>query len=143
MTQTYSDDFIRDILSETKTVALVGYSEKPERASNKVANFLADKGYRVIAVNPGLAGQAFRGEPIVGSLAEIPEGEPVDMVDIFRRSEAVGPVVDAALAHLSGLKTVWMQVGIENAEAQAAAEAKGVKVVQDRCPKIEHPRLIG
>ncbi|HBZ42489.1 MAG TPA: CoA-binding protein [Maritimibacter sp.] len=143
MAQTYDDAFIRDILDTTKTIALVGYSEKPERPSHRVANFLASKGYRVIPVNPGQAGKEALGETIVATLSDIPDEIEVDMVDIFRRSDAVGPVVDEALAALPNLKTIWMQLGVENEDAAATAEAKGVKVVMDRCPAIEHPRLIG
>lgn len=143
MAQTYDDAFIRDILDTTKTIALVGYSEKPERPSHRVANFLASKGYRVIPVNPGRAGKEALGETIVATLTDIPDEIEVDMVDIFRRSDAVGPIVDEALAALPNLKTIWMQLGVENEDAAEAAEAKGVKVVMDRCPAIEHPRLIG
>lgn len=142
MAQTYDDAFIRDILTRTKTIALVGYSEKPDRASHKVARYLADRGYRVIPVNPGQAGKQALGETIVASLCDIPDDVTVDMVDIFRRSEAVGPVVTEALDALPGLKTVWMQLGVENEEAAQAARARGVDVVMDRCPKIEYPRLM-
>lgn len=143
MTQTYSDDFISRILSETKTIALVGWSPNEARPSNRVARFLAAKGYRVIPVNPGQAGKDALGETVVASLSDIPKDWPVDMVDIFRRSEAVGPVVDEALEALPGLKSVWMQLGVVNEEAAAAAKAAGVDVVMDRCPAIEYPRLLG
>ncbi|MBV7378179.1 CoA-binding protein [Maritimibacter dapengensis] len=141
MAPEYNDSYISDILTRTKVIALVGYSAKPERPSHRVAHFLASKGYRVIPVNPGLAGQEALGETVVASLSEIPADVKVDMVDIFRRSEDVGPVVDEALAALPDLKTIWMQLGIENAEAAAKAEAKGVDVVMNRCPAIEIPRL--
>lgn len=143
MTQSYSDDFISGILTDTKTVALVGWSPNPDRASHKVAAFLAGQGYRVIPVNPGQAGQEALGETVVASLADIPKDWPVDMVDIFRRSDAVGPIVDEAMEHLPALKTIWMQLGIENEDARDAAQAAGLNVVMDRCPKIEHPRLLG
>lgn len=143
MAQTYSDDFISGILTSTKTVALVGWSPNEARPSNRVARFLAAKGYRVIPVNPGQAGQEALGETVVASLSEIPKDWPVDMVDIFRRSEAVGPVVDEALEALPGLKTIWMQLGVENEAAAEAARAAGVDVVMDRCPAIEYPRLLG
>ena len=133
------DTAIADILRTTRTVALVGWSPNPARASHGVARFLAARGYRVIPVNPGHAGQVVLGETVRASLAEI--SEPVDMVDIFRRSEAVLPVVQEALAALPGLKTVWMQLGVENADAAALAEARGLQVVQNRCPAIEIPRL--
>ena len=133
-----TDAKIRSILTEVKTIALVGWSPKPDRPSHRVAAYLAAQGYRVIPVNPGAAGQTALGETVRASLAEI-EG-PVDMVDIFRRSEDVPPVVEAALK-LPGLKAIWLQLGITNAQAAAKAEARGVQVVQDRCPAIEIPRL--
>jgi predicted CoA-binding protein len=133
-----TDAKIRSILTEVKTIALVGWSPKPDRPSHRVAAYLAARGYRVIPVNPGAAGQIALGETVRASLAEI-EG-PVDMVDIFRRSEDVPPVVEAALK-LPGLKAIWMQLDITNAQAAAEAEARGVQVVQDRCPAIEIPRL--
>lgn len=133
-----TDAKIRSILTEVKTIALVGWSPKPDRPSHRVAAYLAARGYRVIPVNPGAAGQIALGETVRASLAEI-EG-PVDMVDIFRRSEDVPPVVEEALK-LPGLKAIWMQLGITNAQAAAEAEARGVQVVQDRCPAIEIPRL--
>jgi predicted CoA-binding protein len=133
------DIAIADILRTSRTIALVGWSPNPARASHGVARFLAARGYRVIPVNPGHAGQVVLGETVRASLAEI--SDPVDMVDIFRRSEAVLPVVQEALAALPGLKTVWMQLGVENADAAALAEARGLQVVQNRCPAIEIPRL--
>jgi predicted CoA-binding protein len=133
------DTAIADILRTTRTIALVGWSPDPARASHGVARFLAARGYRVIPVNPGHAGQVVLGETVRASLAEI--SDPVDMVDIFRRSEAVLPVVQEALAALPGLKTVWMQLGVENADAAALAEARGLQVVQNRCPAIEIPCL--
>ncbi len=137
MTQT--DARIADILRSTRVIALVGWSPNPDRPSHRVARFLHARGYRVIPVNPGQAGQRALGETVRASLSEI--AEPVDMVDIFRRSSEVLPVVQAALAHLPGLRTVWMQLGVENAEAAALAEGQGVAVVQNRCPAIEIPRL--
>ncbi|MGB8812814.1 MAG: CoA-binding protein [Paracoccaceae bacterium] len=139
MTQTDSE--IKHILTTTKVIALVGWSPKPDRPSHRVAAYLKAKGYRVIPVNPGQVGVQALGEVVRASLADITEA--VDMVDIFRRSEEVLPVVEAALAHLPGLKTVWMQLGVQNAEAAALARAKGVVVVQNRCPAIEIPRLLG
>jgi len=133
------DTAIADILRTTRTIALVGWSPNPARPSHRVARFLAARGYRIIPVNPGQAGQVVLGETVRASLAEI--SDPVDMVDIFRRSEAVLPVVQEALAALPGLKTVWMQLGVENADAAALAEARGLQVVQNRCPAIEIPRL--
>ncbi|NBE06276.1 CoA-binding protein [Paragemmobacter ruber] len=138
-----SDDDIRRILARTRTIAVVGWSPKPDRPSHRVAAFLKAKGFRVIPVNPGQAGQEALGEVVRASLealgAEI--GGEVDMVDIFRRSEEAGAVVDEALAHLPGVKTVWMQLGVVDAAAAARAQAAGVEVVMDRCPAIEMPRL--
>jgi uncharacterized protein len=133
------DDVIPDILSSARVIALVGWSPNPLRPSHRVAQFLNAHGYRVIPVNPGHAGAKVHAETVRASLSEI--DDPVDMVDIFRRSELVLPVVEEALAHLPGLRTVWMQLGVENAEAAALAEARGVQVIQDRCPAIEIPRL--
>ena len=136
---TYSDDFLRSILKRTKTVAVVGVSANQIRPSYYVARYLGLKGMRVIPVNPGLAGQTLLGETVYGDVADIPFD--VDMVDIFRRSEAVPPIVDASLARWPDLQTIWMQIGVTHPEAAAKAEARGVDVVQDRCPKIEYQRL--
>ncbi|SEW04536.1 Predicted CoA-binding protein [Aliiroseovarius sediminilitoris] len=141
MTHNDTDARLKSILTTTRTIGLVGLSHKPERASHGVAAFLVRKGYRVIGVNPGLAGQEMFGEKIVASVTELPA--ETDMLDLFRRSDAVAPIVDEALAALPGLKTVWMQLGVENAEARAHAEAMGVTVIENRCPKIEYPRLFG
>lgn len=131
------DTRIARILTTVKTIALVGWSPKPDRPSHRVAAFLKARGYRVIPVNPGQAGQdSGLGEVVRGSLAEV---GPVDMVDIFRRSEDVGPVVDEAIA--TGAKVIWMQLGVEDASAAARAEAAGIEVVMNRCPAIEIPRL--
>jgi len=132
-----SDQDIAALLNGTKSIALVGASAKPERASNRVCKFLIDHGYIVYPVNPGLAGKTLHGQKIVASLEEI--AEPVDMVDIFRNSVAAGGVVDDAIRH--GAKSVWMQLGVINEEAAHRAETAGLKVVMDRCPKIEIPRL--
>jgi predicted CoA-binding protein len=134
-----SDDQIREILTRTRVIALVGWSPKPDRPSHRVAAFLAQRGYRVIPVNPGQAGQFALGERVRASLSEI--AEAVDMVDIFRRSEEVGPVVDEALERFPELGAVWMQLGVFNPEAAARARARGVQVVENRCPAIEIPRL--
>ena len=133
------DEKLRALLTGVKTIALVGWSPKPDRPSHRVAAFLAAKGYRVIPVNPGQAGTMALGEVVRASLSEI-EGE-VDMVDIFRRSEEAGLVVDEALARFSRLRAVWMQLGVEDPEAAKRAAARGVDVVMNRCPAIEIPRL--
>ena len=138
---TESDIYLRTILRRTKTVALVGISANPVRPSYFVGRYLTLKGMRVIGVNPGLAGQSLFGETVYADLTSIPD--EVDMVDIFRRSEAVGPIVYEALARWPQLQTIWMQIGVTNQAAADAAEARGVDVVQNRCPKIEYQRLFG
>ena len=135
-----TDQTLRRILTETGVIALVGWSPRPDRPSHGVAAYLARRGYRVIPVNPGQAGVVTSwGETVRGSLAEIVE--PVDMVDIFRNSAAVGPVVDEALASLPGVRVIWMQLGVVNEAAAEKARAAGVEVVMNRCPAIEIPRL--
>lgn len=137
----YSDRLLRDVLGRAKRIAIVGVSMNPVRASYFVARYLGLKGFEVIPVNPMHAGEMLFGKKIVESLSEI-EG-PVDMVDIFRRSEAVPEIVDEALEVFPALQTIWMQIGVEHADAAAKAEARGVTVIQDRCPKIEYQRLFG
>ena len=137
----YSDIFLRDLLTRTKVIALVGVSANPVRASYFVARYLGLRGFQVVPVNPAYAGQELFGQTVRGSLAEI--SEPVDMVDIFRRPEAVPEIVDDAIRLLPVLRTIWMQVGVSHPEATKIAEAAGLDVVQDRCPKIEHQRLFG
>lgn len=139
----YSDEFLRNILTTAKVIAVVGVSANPVRPSFYVARYLGLKGYRVIPVNPGLSGQVLFGERVHATLADIPGEIAVDMVDIFRRSEAVPGIVAEALEHLPGLRTIWMQLGVESPEAAAMAEARGIAVVQNRCPKIEYQRLFG
>ncbi|WP_170548039.1 CoA-binding protein [Ruegeria atlantica] len=137
----YSDKHLREILQRTKVVAVVGVSMNPVRPSYYVARYLSLKGFTVIPVNPGHAGQELFGQTVRASLSEI--YEPVDMVDIFRRSESVPPIVDEALDAFPNLRTIWMQIGVENADAAAKAQARGVDVVMNRCPKIEYQRLFG
>ena len=132
-----SDEDIAELLQGARTIALVGASDNPGRASFGVMKFLRDQGYRVIPVNPRITGEHVHGEFVWRELAQI--GVPIDLVDIFRRSEEVGPVVDDAIA--AGAKAVWMQLGVIDEAAAARAEAAGLKVVMDRCPKIEIARL--
>lgn len=132
-----ADTQIADLLARVKTIAMVGASDKPDRPSNHVLLTLLSHGYRVIPVNPGLAGRTIHGAPVAATLRDI--AEPVDMVDIFRKAEDVGPVVADAVA--IGAKAVWMQLGVVNPQAAAEAEAAGLAVVMDRCPAIEIPRL--
>ncbi|MEH3106663.1 MAG: CoA-binding protein [Sphingomonas fennica] len=131
------DAAIADLLKETRTIALVGASDRPDRPSFGVMKALQDHGYRVIPVNPQITGAHVHGEYVWRDLAQI--GEPIDMVDIFRRPDAAGEVVDEAIA--AGAKSVWMQIGVVNEAAAARAEAAGLKVVMNRCPKIELARL--
>lgn len=131
------DADIAQLLRDTRTIALVGASDRPERAAYEVMGVLLAHGYRVIPVNPQLAGQQVHGQTVVASLADV-EG-PIDMVDVFRRSEFVGEVVDEAIAAKAG--AVWTQLGVIDTDAAARAEAAGLTVVMDRCPKIELRRL--
>ncbi|GGF58979.1 CoA-binding protein [Mameliella alba] len=137
----YSDDKLKEILTRTKVVAVVGVSMNPVRPSYYVARYLSLKGFKVIPVNPGHAGKRLFGQEVRASLADCPD--TVDMVDIFRRPEHVPPIVEEALEVLPNLRTVWMQIGVVNEEAAQMAEARGVDVVMDRCPKIEYQRLFG
>jgi predicted CoA-binding protein len=133
----YSDQYIRGILNSVKTIAVVGVSSNTVRPSYFVFKYLLERGYRMIPVNPGQAGRELLGQKIYGKLADIPE--PIDMVDVFRRTEAVGGVVDEAIA--IGARIVWMQLGVRDDAAAARAEARGLDVVMNRCPAIEIPRL--
>lgn len=139
--ETYPDDYIRSILKETKSVAIVGASANDARPSYFVLKYLMGRGYRMFPVNPGLAGQEILGAKVYASLKDVPE--PIDMVEIFRNSAAAGPIVDEALALDPLPKTIWMQLSVRNDEAAAKAEAAGVRVVMNRCPKIEYGRLSG
>ncbi len=135
------DNVIRAVLTGTRSVAVVGWSPNPDRPSHGVAAFLQARGMRMIPVNPGQAGQSHHGTPIRASLADIPPDDTVEMVDIFRRSDAVAAIVDEALATLPGLKVIWMQLGVTDERAAQKARKAGVIVIQDRCPKIEARRL--
>ncbi|MEM8776806.1 MAG: CoA-binding protein [Pseudomonadota bacterium] len=141
MNETYPDPFLKDVLRRTKRVAVVGMSTNEIRPSFFVGRYLSLKGFEVIPINPGHAGKTIFGRNVVASLADI-EGE-VDMIDIFRRSEAVPPIVDEALERFTHLQTIWMQIGVFHAEAAEKARARGVDVIMNRCPKIEYQRLFG
>ena len=134
------DALIRDVLTSVRTIALVGASPKPERPAHQVQRYLQEAGYEVHPVNPGQAGKEILGRRVYASLAEVPG--PIDMVDIFRNSEAAGRVVDEALDLNPLPRVIWMQIGVRNEAAAARAREKGVIVIMDRCPKIEHARLL-
>ena len=135
----YSDSYIRGILNTVKTIAMVGVSANTSRPSYFAFKYLLDRGYRMIPVNPGLAGGELLGRKVYGKLADIPD--PVDMVDVFRAAPHALPIVEEALALSPQPQVIWMQLGIRNDEAAALAEKKGLKVVMNRCPKIEYGRL--
>lgn len=135
-------DQIAKIAQETRTIAIVGLSPKADRPSFSVAQYLQVAGFRIIPINPGHAGEVILGETCRADLASIPEADSVDMVDIFRRPEAVPEVVDSALENLPNLRVIWMQLGVAHAEAAAKARAKGLTVIENRCPKIEFPRYL-
>ncbi len=132
-----TDSEIADLLQDVRTIAMIGASDRPDRPSYGVMKFLQEHGYRVIPVNPQITGQHVHGEYVWRELCQI--GEPIDMVDIFRNSAAAAEAVDQAIA--AGAKSIWMQLGVVNEDAAARAEAAGLKVVMDRCPKIEIARL--
>jgi len=136
----YDNDYIATILKDSKAIALVGASPNPDRPSNSVMRFLLSKGYRVFPVNPGQAGKEIHGQKVYGSLSEVPE--PVDMVDVFRAAEYLDGVVEEAIALPQKPKVIWGQLGVRDDQAAAKAEAAGIKVVMNRCPAIEYPRLM-
>ena len=137
---TNNEDTIRAVLETSRTIALVGASNKPERPAHRVMQFLLDMGYNVIPVNPGMEGKDLLGQKVYASLASIKaDNHDVDMVDIFRNSDACPGIVDEAIA--IGAKTAWMQIGVISEEAAAKAQEAGLNVVMNRCPKIEIPRL--
>jgi len=135
----YEESYLRDVLRDVKTIAMVGASPNWNRPSYFVMKYLQSQGFRVIPVNPVAAGQEILGEKVLSDLSNL-DG-PVDMVDVFRNSEAAGPIADQAIE--LGAKILWMQLGVRNDEAAARAEAAGLRVVMNRCPKIEHARLSG
>ena len=143
MEDDYSDQFLRDILGEVKTFACVGISGNPIRPSYFVGRFLSLRGYSILPVNPYYSGRQLFGSEVFPDLDAIPAETDVDVVDIFRRPEEALPIVDHALRRFPSLKVVWMQVGVANRKAAALAHSAGVKVIQNRCPKIEHQRLFG
>lgn len=138
---TYPDAYIREILETTRSIALVGASDNPARPSFIVMKYLLGRDFEVIPINPGKAGGEILGQRVHASLRDLER--PVDMVEIFRNSAAAGPIVEEALALEPLPKTIWMQLSVRNDEAAARAEEKGVRVVMDRCPKIEFGRLSG
>ena len=139
----YEDDVVRGVLAGAKTIAVVGASPNPSRASHYVMAYLQSKGYRTIPVNPRAAGLEINGEKVYSRLADVPA--PVDMVDVFRNRSAARGAVDEAIAEQKrlGIKSIWMQLGVRNDAAADRARAAGIAVVMDRCPKIEYPRLFG
>ena len=137
--ESYSDGYIRGILGEVRCIAMVGASANWNRPSFFAMKYLKGKGFRIIPVNPSAAGQIILGEPVAANLGEI--GEPFDMVDVFRPAEECGPIAGDAVR--LGAKVLWMQLGIRNDEAAETAEKAGLKVVMNRCPKIEYARLNG
>ncbi|MCV9909419.1 CoA-binding protein [Brucella sp. HL-2] len=139
--QTPSDNQIREILQSVKTIALLGASPKPERPSNGVMKFLLDRGYHVIPVNPGQVGKSIHGQQVVANLADI--DELIDMVDVFRASYSLPSIVDEILAMKQRPAVLWTQLDVVHEEAAKKAADAGLKVIIDRCPAIEYPRLIG
>lgn len=141
MDETYSDAELRNVLGAVKTVAIVGISTNPARPSYFVGRYLGLKGYTVIPINPGHAGKTLFGKTIIDDLENV--SQSVDMIDIFRKSEAVPEIVDQALEKFQNLKCIWMQIGVQHEAAAAKARARGVTVIMNRCPKIEYQRLFG
>lgn len=137
--ETYPDPLIRSILLSVKTIAMVGASANPARPSHGVLEFLIGRGYRLFPVNPGLAGDELFGARVYARLADVPG--PIDMVDVFRNSQAAAETVEEALALPHLPKVIWMQLGVRNGAAAARARARGVTIIQNRCPKIEYARL--
>lgn len=137
----YDPNLVRDVLKNTKRIAMIGASPNPSRPSNGVLRFLLSKGYDVVPINPGHAGKEIHGQTVVASLADI-EG-PIDMVDVFRAADQLPAVVDEVLALPNRPKVIWGQLTVRNDEAAKKAEDAGITVIMDRCPAIEYPRLVG
>lgn len=137
----YEDDYIAGILKETRTIALLGASPKPDRPSHGVMRFLLDRGYTVYPVNPGQAGKEILGQKTYATLADVPE--QIDLIDVFRAPEYLDGVVEEALSLETQPAAIWAQLGVRDDAAAAKAEATGIKVVMNRCPAIEYPRLVG
>ena len=135
----YDDLYIRGILNSVKTIAMVGVSANTSRPSYSAFKYLLERGYRMVPVNPGLAGQSLLGQSVYATLLDIPE--PIDMVDVFRASQHALPIVVQVLQMQPRPRVIWMQLGVRNDEAAQLAEANGLKVVMNRCPKIEYGRL--
>ena len=139
--ESYDPELIRDVLTRTKRIAMLGASPNPSRPSNGVLRFLLGKGYDVVPVNPGHAGKTIHGQIVVASLADI--AQPVDMVDVFRAADQLTAVIDEILALPVRPKVIWCQLDVRNDAAARKAEEAGITVIMDRCPAIEYPRLIG
>ncbi len=137
----YEDDYIAGILKETRTIALLGASPKPDRPSHGVMRFLLDRGYTVYPVNPGQAGKEILGQKTYATLVDVPE--QIDLIDVFRAPEYLDGVVEEALSLETQPAAIWAQLGVRDDAAAAKAEAAGIKVVMNRCPAIEYPRLVG
>ncbi len=137
----YSQYYIRDILNAVHTIAIVGASANPFRPSYMAMMYMQQKGYRAIPINPGLAGKEIRGERVFGSISDV--DVPIDMVDIFRNAEAAGQITDEALELTPLPQVIWMQLSVTNPEAARKAEDAGLKVVMNRCPKMEYGKLCG
>jgi predicted CoA-binding protein len=137
----YSDQYVRSILTSSKTVAMVGASDNVARPSYFVLKYLINKRYRVFPINPGIAGTELLGRMVYASLSEVPE--PIDILDVFRKSEAIPGIIDEALKLNPKPKVIWMQLGLRDDASAARAEAAGIKVVMNRCMKIEYGRLCG
>lgn len=139
----HTDSELRDILKSTKVIAGIGMSPNTIRPSFIVGRYLSQRGFKVIPINPGHGGKEMFGASVFPDLASIPNGSDVDMIDIFRKSEAVPGILDEALEVLPNLRTVWMQIGVEHEEAAEKARSRGLNVIMNRCPKIEYSRLFG